>query len=102
MCALELTNSVHASHHQVTGHLTRFGPVFAPFKSGALRIEGQADSRLFEVTRAARLRLSRAFWRANIHCFSVVTTEPEVRNIKPKKYSSTLSFSTRFARIRHG
>jgi len=31
-----------------------------------------------------------------------VTTEPEVRNIKPRKYSSTSRFSTRFAKTRHG
>jgi hypothetical protein len=48
------------------------------------------------------LRRNRGFSRANDHCPFVATTEPEVRNIKPKKYSSTLSFSIRFARIRHG
>jgi len=49
-----------------------------------------------------------AFWKRNdsrashvIHCF-FETTEPEQRNINPKKYSSTSSFSTRFAKIRHG
>jgi hypothetical protein len=49
-----------------------------------------------------------AFWKRNdsraphvIHCF-FVTTEPEQRNINPKKYSSTSSFSTRFAKICHG
>jgi hypothetical protein len=49
-----------------------------------------------------------AFWKRNdsrvshvIHLL-FVTTEPEQRNINPKKYSSTSSFSTRFAKLLHG
>jgi hypothetical protein len=43
-------------------------------------------------------------YQSRITCHSSTSRgiEPEQRNINPRKYSSTSSFSTRFAKPRHG
>ena len=72
---------------------------------GKLKAETPAQDEFDGLVHSGMVRLTR---RASCQALPSIgwpvrlATEPEARNMNPRKYSSTFTFSTRFARIRQG